>query len=920
MLTCATYLFLSFFAGTTTLFCASAARSFPPLLSLEQARFSAVLLGQGSTAASSSTSSYQAMSPNSPTFPVNSGFVVTSRPNSQILGGHPASQQRSAAGYNQQHYVSPTMSAAPGHGRSLSSHGWSHAAETTSATHRHHSPTHSRNASDSLSGSSSSHNQSLLGRVPSNASTSSNHARPTTGSTNSNHNSTPSPASPIDTSLLGQNNPWSPTAEERLHFRELSSTLNLASLRQPDPSSSNGLTDGIIESSISPGPISPPSSKRSSGLKGNNTSSPRRAHSLNLHGKGFRPKPIEEPVPQVSPASALPPSSIRQPQRKNTPVLPPLVTSSEALVNAAFGGSDNYATELSNRSNDQQTSQAQLANSINPTGGASFVQNGTDRQEAGANGKIIRGPASAAPYVPPIGHTHLSDKSGTSYGIPTVPIGPPLPHHEQSGRTADQVHGAAPSLGLSHVNHMRGFNTAGPGLPENIYLQERARIAGSSAMQHGQQYDIPSSSQYRNQQQQQDQHQQAISQYPQNSQATSIAVPLSPNGATNLNSAVAMHFPSLHSINDAANAAAFTTNLHLQQQLLVQQTQQLHEQQNQLANALANGLILQDQRIMHEDADLHQSGQMPGATPSLPTTPSGLPVQQKTLGNFQQQHDPYTISAKIEALQRANAMLVAAMSDPNAHHPTQLVQQVHDLSHQPPRAQPFQQFGNGLPNGPHGAYIQPFRQYTPGQSVDLGRPTSAVNGQGQQHLASVSPVDIHALTALKGYNPQNFDVRPTQARFFVIKSFTEDDVFKSIKFEIWSSTVLGNNRLDKAFSESSEKGPIYLFFSVNASGHFCGVAEMLTPLDYSVTSNVWAQGDKWKGVMSLRWIYIKDIPNPALRHLKLMNTNEQKPVTSSRDTQEVPYEQGCEMLRIFSTYQSKTSLLQGNSMLWYATR
>ncbi|KAK9896536.1 YTH-domain-containing protein [Cystobasidium minutum MCA 4210] len=190
------------------------------------------------------------------------------------------------------------------------------------------------------------------------------------------------------------------------------------------------------------------------------------------------------------------------------------------------------------------------------------------------------------------------------------------------------------------------------------------------------------------------------------------------------------------------------------------------------------------------------------------------------------------------------------------------------------------------------------------------------HGNSAQHGPdAVAPIDIHALSAAKGYNPLVFETRPPQARFFVIKSFTEDDVFKSIKFEIWSSTVLGNNRLDKAFTDQKDKGPIYLFFSVNASGHFCGVAEMLTALDYTVTSNVWAQGDKWKGVMKLRWIYIKDIPNPALRHLKLTNTNEQKPVTSSRDTQEVPYEQGCEMLRIFVSYQSKTSLLQGKSSL-----
>lgn len=97
-----------------------------------------------------------------------------------------------------------------------------------------------------------------------------------------------------------------------------------------------------------------------------------------------------------------------------------------------------------------------------------------------------------------------------------------------------------------------------------------------------------------------------------------------------------------------------------------------------------------------------------------------------------------------------------------------------------------------------------------------------------------SPVDLPTLIATKGYNPQHFDIRPQfvgnvsleiqhawtivslQARYFVIKSYTEDDVHKSLKYEIWSSTDPGNKRLDKAFKECGGRGPIYLFFSVNA--------------------------------------------------------------------------------------------------------
>lgn len=133
------------------------------------------------------------------------------------------------------------------------------------------------------------------------------------------------------------------------------------------------------------------------------------------------------------------------------------------------------------------------------------------------------------------------------------------------------------------------------------------------------------------------------------------------------------------------------------------------------------------------------------------------------------------------------------------------------------------------------------------------------------------------------YNPKSFDIDPKNAKFFVIKSFSEDDIHRSIKYQIWCSTDFGNKRLDDAFRKLNGMGPIYLLFSVNGSGHFCGMAEMLSPVDYSNSSSVWVQ-DKFKGQFKVKWIYVKDVPNHQLRHIKLEN-NENKPVTNSRDTQ-----------------------------------
>lgn len=114
-------------------------------------------------------------------------------------------------------------------------------------------------------------------------------------------------------------------------------------------------------------------------------------------------------------------------------------------------------------------------------------------------------------------------------------------------------------------------------------------------------------------------------------------------------------------------------------------------------------------------------------------------------------------------------------------------------------------------------------------------------------------------------------------------------------------------KLDNAFKEQMNVGgPVYLFYSVNGSGHFCGIAQMVSPVDYNASSGVWAQ-DKWKGQFKVKWIYVKDVPNGELRHIVLEN-NDFKPVTNSRDTQEVPAEQGKAVLKIIHAHKHKTSI------------
>lgn len=81
---------------------------------------------------------------------------------------------------------------------------------------------------------------------------------------------------------------------------------------------------------------------------------------------------------------------------------------------------------------------------------------------------------------------------------------------------------------------------------------------------------------------------------------------------------------------------------------------------------------------------------------------------------------------------------------------------------------------------------------------------------------------------------------------------------------------------------------------------------MASRVDYDTRAGVWCQ-DKWKGEFRVKWIYVKDVPNSQLRHIRL-ETNENKPVTNSRDATEVPLEKGRLVLKVIHTYKHSTSI------------
>ncbi|KAJ6307176.1 hypothetical protein OIU76_017045 [Salix suchowensis] len=188
-------------------------------------------------------------------------------------------------------------------------------------------------------------------------------------------------------------------------------------------------------------------------------------------------------------------------------------------------------------------------------------------------------------------------------------------------------------------------------------------------------------------------------------------------------------------------------------------------------------------------------------------------------------------------------------------------------------------------------------------------PTVAVSGQSNDTNAEEKDKTTE-VPDREQYNKADFPVEYADAKFFIIKSYSEDDVHKCIKYHVWASTPNGNKKLDAAYQEAEQKSggcPVFLLFSVNTSGQFVGLAEMMGRVDFDKSVEYWQQ-DKWTGYFPVKWHFVKDVPNSLLKHITLEN-NENKPVTNSRDTQEVKLEHGLKVIKIFKEHSSKTCIL-----------
>ena len=181
------------------------------------------------------------------------------------------------------------------------------------------------------------------------------------------------------------------------------------------------------------------------------------------------------------------------------------------------------------------------------------------------------------------------------------------------------------------------------------------------------------------------------------------------------------------------------------------------------------------------------------------------------------------------------------------------------------------------------------------------------------HLESYLSTHYKNLLYINKKNALIYDQINSNDKFFVIKSFTEEDIHKSMKYGVWSSSKYGNKKLNDAFysSNKGKGGNVYLFFSCNKSGRYCGVAMMTSTVDESKIFELWTQDNKWPGLFNVEWIFIKDVPLKEFNNIKIqMDNGEIRPVSHARDAQEIPFESAKIMMEIFSLYENSNTIFE----------
>ncbi|KAK6606929.1 hypothetical protein H4I95_04578 [Botrytis cinerea] len=128
----------------------------------------------------------------------------------------------------------------------------------------------------------------------------------------------------------------------------------------------------------------------------------------------------------------------------------------------------------------------------------------------------------------------------------------------------------------------------------------------------------------------------------------------------------------------------------------------------------------------------------------------------------------------------------------------------------------------------------------------------------------------------------------SDTRYFIVKSFNDENVIKCIEDGIWTTQAQNGPIFKEAFETCKN---VILIFSINKSRAFQGYARMET-LPGAIQIPSWQNSINWEsaGAFRVRWLVVCNVRFGKIGHLR-NGLNDNLPVLIGKDGQEV--EEGC---------------------------
>jgi hypothetical protein len=141
------------------------------------------------------------------------------------------------------------------------------------------------------------------------------------------------------------------------------------------------------------------------------------------------------------------------------------------------------------------------------------------------------------------------------------------------------------------------------------------------------------------------------------------------------------------------------------------------------------------------------------------------------------------------------------------------------------------------------------------------------------------------------------------ASFFIIRSKKLDDIHKSMKYGVWTSSSFNNNKFNSAYRKNEN---VYFIFTSLTKNFFVGLARMVGEVDLNREFAYWGEIGRWRGLCRIEWVFARDLLFSQISQLQQNGSY----IDELKDGCEISWDNANTMMSLFIQNSKASSVLQ----------